>query len=150
MHGAWALAAQFTQPADKTMADFNATLYAELFASPSIWIEGHAQGPPVAPLSSAPDFVVRSLAWDSLMAPSGSYRLRQQFFRGSMMTSHFDASYAFTFNGQVTQRAETPVPLRFWTLSDRVVHADTTLVTWDTPPADVSLDECESPSLFFL
>ena len=42
-HGAWALAAQFTQPAGTAMAALGDAVYTAYFAGSTVWIGGNAQ-----------------------------------------------------------------------------------------------------------
>ena len=47
-------------------------------------------------------FLIQSIDWSKLLVSEKQYKIRQVFYRGNHDSS-FDVSYAFTYNGYVTQ-----------------------------------------------
>ena len=125
--GGWTLMSLFSQ--HQAVIGLEQARYEKVFANSPIWIEGGAEGAPLAPEPTYDDFQFRSHDWRVLLNKNGAYQLRQEA-RSASTSQTFDVAYRFRYTGRVLQDG-APKAERTWPLAERVVLKDTSGLVWD-------------------
>eukprot|EP00163_Fabomonas_tropica_P022290 TRINITY_DN3888_c0_g1_i1.p1 TRINITY_DN3888_c0_g1~~TRINITY_DN3888_c0_g1_i1.p1 ORF type:complete len:4143 (-),score=879.03 TRINITY_DN3888_c0_g1_i1:311-12364(-) len=132
----WTLVAKFSQGNtffNLTQPDFLNYFYNNL------WIEGHAQDPPLSPEPQTEGYHIESLDWRLFLNKTDRYQLRQTCTKLPVGTKQIDSMYEFVYPGYVRQRPGVSRYDSVWVLTNRTdLVTDTTAITWHRPTDDVT------------
>ena len=126
--GGWMLMSKFSQ---HTYFSLMPTSYYTDYFYNNLWIDGYAQAVPTSPTPSYDTYHIESVDWSDFLGLGGTYEIRQRMFRGTNSNT-FDIGYSFIYTGYTDQNS-APASARGWVLTDRVVFADSSGMTWHTP-----------------